>query len=161
MPVEVPSQADIAYQYEMWIGRTTIVETVETIVWTEILGIENLPFPTQVPEDVDVTHMKSPRRTRETIPGLLPVADATLDKQYWPESEGDILLDTLAYLTAAGTRETVLIEFSTGGADPAARRTYRGYINTFTPSGNIGEKAMCSVAMKILDRQATNARVIA
>jgi hypothetical protein len=157
MPVEVESQADIAYEYELWIGRTV----GQTTTWTEIYGIENLPFPEQVPEDQDVTHMKSPGRTRETIPGLLPVADATLEKQYWPEDAGDILLEDLAELTAAGTREDVLIEFNTGGATPSARRTYRGYINTFTPTGTVGEKAMCSIAMKILDRQATNVRVIA
>ena len=155
--MSVQSEADIAYGYEMWIGRTV----AETTTWTEILGIENLPFPEQVPEDQDVTHMKSPGRTRETIPGLLPVADATLEKQYWPSDDGDVLLNTLADLTAAGTRENVLIEFNTGGATPSARRTYRGYINTFTPTGTVGEKAMCSVTMKILDRQATNARVIA
>jgi hypothetical protein len=151
------SQVDIAYDYEMWVGRTV----AETTTWTQILGIENLPFPDQVPEDVDVTHMQSPGRTRETIPGLLPVVDSSLEKQYWPEHAGDILLEDLAELTAAGTREDVLIEFNTGGATPAARRTYRGYINSFTPSGAVGDKAMVAVAIKIFERQATNARVIA
>lgn len=157
MPVEVPSQVDIAYQYEMWVGRTV----AETTTWTQILGIENLPFPDQVPEDVDVTHMQSPGRTRETIPGLLPVVDASLEKQYWPEDDGDVLLEDLSELTAAGTREDVLFEFNTGGATPAARRTYRGYVNSFTPSGTVGDKAMVAVAMKIFERQATNERVIA
>ncbi|MGI3169985.1 hypothetical protein ACRARG_12570 [Pseudooceanicola sp. C21-150M6] len=152
--VEAVSQADIAYQYEMWIGRG------ETPVWTQILGLEDLPFPDQVPEDIDVTHMQSPGRTRETMPGLLPVADSSLDKQYWPTDDGDVLLEELSGLTAAGTSEVVLIEFNTGGATPAARRTYQGYVNSFNPTGTVGDKRMVSVALKIMARQATNDRVI-
>lgn len=152
---EEVSQVDIAYQYEMWIGRGE-----GTIDWTQILGIETLPFPEQVPEDVDVTHMQSPGRTRETIPGLLPVVDAAVEKQYWPEHAGDVLLEELAGLTAAGTRENVLVEFNTGGADPAARRTYQAYVNSFTPNGTVGDKAMVTANLKVMARQDTNERSI-
>ncbi|KEP68434.1 hypothetical protein DL1_11945 [Thioclava dalianensis] len=149
--VEKVSQADIAYQEELWIGRTV----AEATTWTQILGIKELSMPESVPEDVDATHMQSPGRTKETIPGLLPVADWSQDKQYWAGDPGDVLLDELAALTEAGTSEDVLVEFKIDDS----RRTYRGYVNSFTIGGTVGELRMATVAMKIFERQATNDRV--
>lgn len=148
---------DIAYDWELWIGRTV----ASTLEWTQILGFTDLPFPEQVPEDVDVTHMQSPGRTKETTPGLLPVADWSQDKQIWPGSASDVLLEALATLTAAGTKETVLLEFNIDPAGTGARRTYAGYINSYTPTGSVGGVAMASLNAKISARQPTNARVIA
>ena len=148
------SQADITYDWELWIGRT--VDAVTT--WTQIFGFESLPFPDKVPESVDVTHLQSPGRSRETIPGLLPVAEWSQEKQMWPGHAGDVLLDTLAALTEAGTPEDVLIEFN---IPDAMRRTYRGHVKAYTPTGSVGEKAMANTAIDLFERQATNARVIA
>jgi len=148
---------EIAYDWELWIGRTV----AETTTFTQIFGLESLPFPEQVPEDQDVTHMQSPGRTRETTPGLLPVADWSQDIQIWPGDACDTLLEALAALTASGEKEDVLIEFNIDPAGTKARRTYRGYVNSYTPTGTVGEKAMATLAVKILDRQDTDARVIA
>ena len=146
---------DIAYDWEVWLGRTVGAETT----WTQIYGFETVPLPDQVPEDVDVTHMQSPGRTRETMPGLLPVVDWTQEKQFWGD-EGDDELEDLAAKTAAGNREDVLFEFNLMPDGTSIRRTYRGYVNSFTPTGNVGDKAMVSLAVKILDRQETNSRTI-
>jgi len=153
---QTASLADIAYDWELWIGRD-----LDTPVWTQIRGFEALPFPEQAPEDIDVTHLQSPGRTRETIPGLLPVADWSQEKQLWVGDDGDELLATLADLTEAGTKEDVLIEFNLDPAGTAIRRTYRGYVNTFTPTGSVGDKAMATVSMKIMERQSGNTRTIA
>lgn len=153
---QAASQAVLAYDWELWIGRTVDMSTT----WTQIFGFESLPFPDQVPEDIDVTHLQSPGRTRETMPGLLPVVDWSQEKQMWFDTADD-LLETLATLTAAGTREDVLFEFNLDPDGTEIRRTYRGYVNQFTPTGNVGDKAMATVALKILDRQATNDRTIA
>lgn len=153
------SGVDVAYDWEFWIGRET-TPGADDHTFTQIFGFESLPFPDQVPEDIDVTHLNSPGRTRETVPGLLSVADWSQDKQYWPGDPGDTLLETLAALTAAGTRELVLIEFNADPTGTAARRTYQGYVNSFTPTGAVGDKAMASVNIKIMSRQETNSRVI-
>jgi hypothetical protein len=152
------SQVDIAYGHEMWIGRTAIVEDAPVTTWTEIMGIEQLAFPEKSPEDVDVTHMKSPGRSRESIPGLMPVADTAQEKQYWPEDDGDVLLETLAVLTETGAKENVMIEFHRPGA---ARRTYRGYVNSFIPGGTVGDKEMVTVNLKLFERLSSNPRTIA
>jgi len=149
----------IAYDWELWIGRETAPGEADH-TFTQIYGFETLPFPDQVPEDVDVTHMQSPGRTRETIAGLLPVADWSQEKQHWGDA-GDVILEALSLLTSAGTQEEILIEFNIDPAGTSARRTYRGYVNSYTPNGSVGDKAMASLAVKILDRQQTNSRTIA
>ncbi len=151
---EVASQAEIAWNDELWIGRTPTGNGATT--WTQILGIEELNAPERTPDDVDVTHMQSPGRTRETIPGLMSVADWSQDMQYWPKHASQVMLDTLATLTETGKSENVLIEFGVGGI----RRTYRGYVNTFTPQASVGEKRMVTLGLKIFERQSTNPRTI-
>lgn len=148
---------DIAYDWELWIGRTAD----SVITWTQILGFEGLPFPDQVPEDIDVTHMQSPGRARETVPGLLPVADWSQEKQLWYEAAGDVLLKTLSDLTRAGTKEDVLIEFNLIPDGSGFRETFRGYVNSYIPTGTVGDKAMASLSLKIMDPQPTNVRDIA
>lgn len=150
---------DITYDWELWIGRES-APGADDHAFTQIYGFESLPFPEQVPEDVDVTHLNSPGRTRETVPGLLPVADWSQEKQLWDGDAGDTILEALAALTAAGTKEDVLIEFNVDPAGSSIRRTYRGYVNGYTPTGSVGDKAMASLSVKILDRQSTNARTI-
>ena len=157
---QTASQVDIAYDWELWIGRETGTTEAPETTWTQIFGFEALPFPEQSPEDVDVTHMQSPGRTRETIPGLLPVADWSQEKQMWPDDDGDILLDDLAGLTEAGDKEDVLFEFNLDPAGTGIRRTYRGYVNSYTPTGTVGDKAMATLAVKIMERQASNSRTI-
>lgn len=157
---ETAFKGDIAHDWELWIGRETTPGAGDH-TFTQIFGFETLPFPDQVPEDIDVTHMQSPGRTRETVPGLLPVADWSQEKQYWAADPGDVILEELAGLTAAGTKEEILVEFNIDPDGSSARRTYRAYINSYAPTGSVGDKAMASLAVKILDRQATDARVIA
>lgn len=152
MPVEVASQADIGWQDELWIGRTV----AEVTTWTQILGVETLGTPERTPEEVDVTHLQSPGRTRETIPGLLTSADWSQELQYWPAHESQELLETLAGLTETGEKEDVLVEFGVGGV----RRTYRGYVNTFTPTSTVGEKRMATLGMKIFERITPNPREV-
>lgn len=148
--VEVATQARISYQDEIWIGRG--IEGSPD--WTQVLGIETVGMPEKTPEEVDATHQQSPGRTRETIPGLLTSADMTQEMQHWPEDPSQILLDDLAALTEAGTKEDVYVEFVVGGL----RRTYRGYVNTFIPSGTVGDKRMATLGLKLFERLPTNPR---
>lgn len=152
---ELASQAEVAWNDELWIGPTDPAGDTVT-AWTQVFGIEELNTPERTPDDIDVTHMQSPGRTRETIPGLLAEAEWSQDLQYWPTHASHIMLDALATLTETGAFEPVLIEFNVGGI----RRTYRGYVNTFTPQASVGEKRMVSLALKVFERQPTNPRVL-
>lgn len=145
---------DIAYDWEMWIGRG------EQLDWTQIFGFTDLPFPDQTPEDIDVTHMQSPGRARETIPGLLPVAEWTQEKQLWQDA-GDDILEDLAGLTRDGERELILVEFNLDPAGASYRLTWRGYVNSFIPTGSVGGVAMANLSLRLMEPQSANARVIA
>lgn len=151
---ELASQATVAWNDELWIARTTGSPGVTT--WTQIYGVEKLDVPERTPEDIDVTHMQSPGRNRETIPGLLAAADWSTDLQYWPLHSSQVMLETLFGLTEDGTEETIQIEFNVGGI----RRTYRGYVNAFTPQASVGEKRMVSLSLKVFERITPNPRVV-
>lgn len=154
--VEVASEVAVSYQDELWVGREDDASP-GTYNFTQVLGIEALPFPEKVPEDIDTTHQQSPGRTRETMPGLLAAADYSIEMQLWAGSDHDLLLDELATLTEGGTPERIMIEFKIEGS--ALRRTYEGYVNHYTPSPTVGDKRMITLAMKIFNRVTPDPRV--
>lgn len=154
MPTEIASQAGIGYQDELWIGRTPA--NGGTAAFVQVLGVETLNVPEKTPESIDVTHMQSPGRTREEIPGMLAAADWSQELQFWPEHASQIMLDELATLNETGEKEDVLVEFVVGGI----RRTYRGYVNAFTPQSSVGAKRMTNLSMKLFERVTPDPRVI-
>lgn len=154
MPERI-SQADISWNDELWVGRTA--SGGGTTTWTQVYGIEEVAFPERTPDDIDVTHQQSPGRTKETIPGMMSVADLSQPMQFWPADPSQIMLDELATKTELGEKEDIMMEMVVGGL----RRTYRGYCNTFAPSGTVGEKRMANAGFKVMDRMATNPRVVA
>ncbi|NPD15745.1 hypothetical protein HOY34_11080 [Xinfangfangia sp. D13-10-4-6] len=151
MGVEVASRARVAWQDELWIGRTATGGGGPD--WVQILGIETIAMPDRVPESIRVTHMQSPGRAHEDVPGFMESADYSQDLQDWGEDEEFLeLLDDLAALTEAGTPEFVQIAFVVGGR----QRTYRGYVNSFTPAGTVAEKRTAAASFKILNRITPN-----
>lgn len=155
--VEVASKVGIAYQDELWIGRTS----GGTTTWTQILGLEELAAPSKVPEDIDTTHMQSPGRSRETAPGLLSIGDWSQDLQYWPGEPHDLVLEELYASTETGARELVEIEFLFENGATPVRRTYSGYVNEYTPQGSVGDKRTVTLALKLFERITPNPRTIA
>jgi len=140
---EALSQVDIGYGTVIRVGRG------ETPTWTQIMGGEQAGVPSQPPEDIDVTHFQSPGRTRETMPGLKPVADFDLELQYWPDSDTDVLLMELADLTSAGEREIVLLEITPNGGQTW---TFQAYLNAYVPSMAVGDKQMVTARWKVMAR---------
>lgn len=151
---------DITYDWEMWIGRTAIVEDAPVITWTQIFGFTSLPFPDKTPEDVDVTHLQSPGFSRESTPGMAASLIYSQEKQLWPGNAGDTLLNTLHDLAELGTKEDVLVEFNVDPSGAGLRRTYRGQVRSYNPTGEVGGVAMAALSIAIFERQASNARVI-
>jgi len=140
---EALSQVDIGYGTVIRVGRGL------GPTWTQIMGGEQAGVPSQPPEDIDVTHFQSPGRTRETKPGLKPVADYDLELQYWPDSETDILLRELADLTSAGEREIVLLEITPNGG---STWIFQSYLNEYVPSMSVAEKQMVTARWKVMAR---------
>lgn len=152
--VEIASQADVAWNDELWIGPVGAGGTVTA--WTQVLGVEEVAMPEKTPDDIEVTHMQSPGRSRESIPGLLAVADFSQELQFWDGHASQALLDSLAALTEAGNPEFIRVEMKVG----SLRRTYRGYVETFNPQGSVGDKRMATLTMKLFERVTPNPRVV-
>lgn len=140
---EALSQVDIGYGTVSRVGRGA------GPTWTQIMGGETAAVPSQPPEDIDVTHFQSPGRTRETMPGLKPVADYELELQYWPGSATDLLLTELADLTSAGSREIVLLEITPNGG---STWIFQAYLNEYVPSMAVGDKQMVTARWKVMAR---------
>lgn len=141
---------DIAYDWELWIGREAS-PGAGSHTFIQIFGFETLPFPDKSPEDEDATHMQSPGRSREVTPGLTPVASWSQEKQLWVDDPGDLMLVTLASLTASGSKEDVIFEFNLKPDGSSIRYAYRGYVNNFTPTGTVGSKSMVNLGAKLLN----------
>jgi hypothetical protein len=140
---EVNSQVDIGYGSVIRVGRGS------GPAWTQLYGLETVTVPSQPPEDIDVTHQQSPGRTRETKPGMKPVADYALEMQYWPGSDTDVLLTELDVLTSEGNREIVLLEITPNGG---STWTFQAYLNEYIPSSPLGEKQMVTANWKVMAR---------
>lgn len=140
---EAQSQVDIGYGTVVRVGRG------EGPSWTQIMGGEQAGIPSQPPEDIDVTHFQSPGRTRETKPGLKPVADYALELQYWPGSPTDTLLLELDEKTAKGERELVLLEITPNGG---STWVFMAYLNEYVPSSSVGDKQMVAANWKVQAR---------
>ena len=149
----------VTYDWELWVGRKIGAATEYT--FTQIFGMKDLPFPDQMPESLDVTHINSPGNTKEKIGGMMDSVEVSQEKQYWPDDAGDRVLLDLAALSAAGNAEDVLIEFNIKPDGTSERRTYRGHVLGYNPTGAVGEIAMANLSMEVFDRQAANERTIA
>ncbi len=142
MPEQL-SQVQIGHGTVIRVGRGATPE------WTQIMGGETAGIPSQPPEDIDVTHFQSPGRTRETMPGMKPVADYSLELQYWPGSDTDVLLTELDELTAAGNREIVLLEITPNGG---STWVFQSYLNEYVPQMSVAEKQMVTCGWKVMAR---------
>lgn len=129
-----------AWQY----GREQVEEGLGG---SQILGVETVAPPEMVPEEEDVTHQQSPVRTRETIPGLIAAVDLSQELQFWPQHASQIMLDTLADLSAADTPEDIHVVMVVGGI----MRASRAQVRVFTQTGTVRTKRLANVAFKIFE----------
>jgi hypothetical protein len=63
--------------------------------WTDVAEVTNITPPSDNLDVVDVTHMRSPNRTREFITGLNDPGEASITVNFIPGSEGDEAIQAL------------------------------------------------------------------
>lgn len=74
-------------------------------VFDDMGEVFNITPPSSTVDQVDVSHMKSPNRTREFIDGLIDPGECSFEMNYIPGSASDLIL--LAIIaTPAGTART-------------------------------------------------------
>lgn len=126
------------------LGYDTIVRAGvgSPAVWVEWIGFDDVNFPDQTPDDVDVTHLRSPGGTEESIPGLKKVANFVLPLQYVPGSATDV---SIAALEATGEDFIFEITPSGGGA-----HQWVAYVANYRmSSAPAKDKKMAEVSLRV------------
>lgn len=79
------SEAQIGWGSEFWLADAAGV-------LKELDEVTEIPFAEPTADDVEVTHFKSPNRTKEYIPGMIEPGDGTITLNYIPGSPTDLLI---------------------------------------------------------------------
>jgi len=115
---------------EAILGYDTTIE-VETAadsgIYFELAEVTAFTPPQRTIEQVDATHMKSPGRTREFIPGFGEYGSMTVDMNYLPGSDTD---DFIVAWEAAAENRSVRITWPNG-----VIHTLPGNVEGYAPSG--------------------------
>ena len=109
-------------------GTTVEVQNGETTPGWEFIGeITNITPPNESVDQVDVTHMESPGRTREFIQGLIDPGEMSLDLNHVPGSATDDLI--LEWRTSGETR-SMRITYPNNVTE-----TFPAFVLGYAPSG--------------------------
>jgi len=107
-------------------GSTVRIGVGETPTWTAIVGIQDLEFPDQTPDSIDVTHLTSPGDTEEMVRDMKKAVSWPLTHHYVPGSAMDT---ALAAVEASG--EDFILEIKANGADAVE---YAAYLSSYRPT---------------------------
>jgi len=115
----------------------------DPVVWTELDGVGDVDFPNGEADEVEVTHMKSPARTKEYIQGLIDNGLVAVPVHWVPGSDTDVLLTAIR-----DSGEAVQIEFTAPGAGASAE-PFAGFCKTYKRTAPINDKMMAEAAFRI------------
>ncbi|MBL3587736.1 hypothetical protein JMM61_20705 [Rhodovulum sulfidophilum] len=109
--------------------------------FADLAEVNEITPPNQQADDIDVTHQKSPNKTREYIAGMIEPGDMTVSLNWIPGSATDMTIQTLK---ASGARRQMRIAWNNG-----VSWTFTGYIKGFEPSTTLGDKMTGTVTIKV------------
>src|SRR5262245_37610323 len=108
------SQAQLGYGCKFEIA----VDLNSPSLFSEIEEIYNITPPSNNLDQIDVTHMQSPNRTREFISGLNDPGEMSFEMNYIPGGVSDDILFILLNLPTGATRQrTCRLSYPTGVTD--------------------------------------------
>lgn len=123
------------------IGYGAVVRVKLGADWTTLGGVANITPPNESVDQVDITTMDSPDRTREFIPGLRDLGDMTISINYVPGNDTDEYV--LAWRSAGDVRD-VEITYPTGVKD-----TFPGFPTGYSPTLATADKSSADLKLKV------------
>lgn len=113
----------------------------------ELAEILNVTPPNKKTDTPERTHMKSPGRTKEFVPGMIDPGDSTFKLNHIPASDTD---DFLSAWDGDGTVRAVRITYPNGHSEtfPASVSTYAA--DSFGPSGVITSTLVLKVSGEVV-----------
>lgn len=127
------SDASIGYgsQYAIHDGST----------YVPLAEVYNIEPPQFESDDVDVTHMASPNRTREVIPGLINPGNVTIDMNFVPNSPAD---QRVRELLVSGEKLSHRITYPNGTTE-----TFTASVKGYAPAVPNEDKMTATVTMRV------------
>lgn len=108
-------------------------------VFVDIAEVFNITPPSDTDDLVDATHMGSPNRTREFIPGLTDPGECAIEMNFVPGSAADTAIQA-----AKGTRKICRITFPNG-----VTWTFTGIRQGYEPAVPNEDKMTATVTFKV------------
>lgn len=125
------------------IGYGSVVEVSSDsgVTWTAIGLVANITPPNESTDQVEVTHMQSPNRTKQRIAGLRDPGTMSLDINYVPGNDTDTYI--LDWRATADTR-TVRITYPTNVKD-----SFAAFVLGFKPTLQTDAKASATLDLQV------------
>lgn len=109
--------------------------------WIDLAEVTNITPPNDKVDEIDATHMQSPNRTREYIPGLIDPGEASFEMNFIPGSASDLLI---AEIKTAGERVKCRVTFPNGVA-----WKFSGWVSGYEPAVPTDDKMTASVTWRV------------
>jgi len=130
------SDAVLGYDSEFAIGTDA-----SPPVYTDLIEVTEITFPNIVADDVDVTHMKSPNKTREYIAGLKEGGECAVTCNW---IDGNATDDIFVSLHASGATRPLRITTPRG-----VTYSFDGYIKGIERNLPIDAQSTISATFKV------------
>lgn len=109
--------------------------------WLPIAEVFDISPPSDTVDQVDVTHMQSPNRRREFVPGLSDPGSASFEMNFVPGSASDLLIQEIR---ATGEQVVCRITFPKGQT-----WIFTGQVESYEPAIPNEDKMTASVSFKV------------
>lgn len=109
--------------------------------WIELAEVYDIAPPNDTVDEVDATHMQSPGRTREFIPGLIDPGEASFEKNFVPGSATDSLVRELK---ALAERVKCRVTFPNG-----VKWSFTAWISGYEPAVPTDDKMTATVTWRV------------
>ena len=129
------TQASIGY------GTVFDISRDNEATWITVGEVYDITPPNDTVDEVDATHMQSPNRTREFIPGLIDPGEASFEQNFVPGSPSDLLI---AEIKTAGERVRCRITFPNG-----VTWKFSGWVSGYEPAVPTDDKMTATVTWRV------------
>ncbi|WP_421505504.1 MULTISPECIES: phage tail tube protein [Brucella] len=109
--------------------------------WITVGEIIDITPPNDTVDEIDATHMQSPNRTREFVPGLIDPGEASFEQNFIPGSPSDLLISEIK---TAGERVRCRITFPNG-----VTWKFSGWISGYEPAVPTDDKMTATVTWRV------------
>jgi hypothetical protein len=109
--------------------------------WVELAEVYDITPPSDEVDEIDATHMQSPNRTREFIPGLIDPGEASFEMNFIPGSDSDAKIRAIK---AAGERVQCRITFPNG-----VKWAFAGWVSGYEPAAPNDDKMTATVTWRV------------